>query len=1060
MATLTSLPNELLLLIFDKVYPPGDDWLCHANGPFHLPRERAEALATLAALVLTSRHISIFAGTVLYDRAAKHHASLALSWAAKRGYTGTLTKALAAGAPPDQKIRLQMTRDLWIYANETQHAAMMWDNKDPEYWPAWSNHLEDYFKGSSQDRFSSQDQSARWGREMTPTRTELDVFAPACRKPVPDPETYYGQGHGFINPLMDPAFNGPAAASEDGEIDTAPEIFETGEYLVREHTPLHLAAREGHTDIVNILLDYGASLDTPSRWLCHCKPPLGLWSRLLNEPPYRPRHERMGWPDEDWAEPEPTIWSPLHAAICSSRIETARCLVSRGTNVTNLIPTTVDHVMMEGSYGALHQAAAAGHADLVGYILDTHPELDVNQPDHLSMTPFYHAYANGRWDSTVPLLLARGANINFRFRIREDGQCLSTTPLGEACRLGRFEAAIRLIDLGADINMGLQDHTHEGTQPENEITLLHLCCMDFSNDCRPYQMSASIWRPAQTQTRSRPRIIARLVAGGIPVDAKWNPGDGHGHDITPLMVAVLHTNIPALEALLAAGADPFNRTSLGKNALMTAVETPPVPHDDGRPGPLDRFLPSYNRGFRPQRDYPHQWDTVRLLLDAGVPVDDRDLQGNTVLHVLLMDHGARYAWIKPRAERHILRLLISRGADPCLRNKAGISALQVAVEKRFLYAVQMMANRCRIDLLDAFSMKEITDIVASVSSNEGGYSTSYGPLGWSEDEANYSEDDGEDFRLDTESCHLLDAIADMDRSGRLASDATFICSQLAYLSPARPAYTSSLEFAEILCSRGLEMGSFDPDTKMTLLRAATKAGRWGMARALLREVPQCDIDAVDSDGQTLLSAVIFTPTGNPRFAMHLMEAGADVHHRVALPLVCDTPLKLALRHPAIFPIEIMLRKQPIRGNPQAIAARYLHWFVRTHTMSNAESTTTKWRASGRALHALLAAGADPAEVDETGDTPLSHLLKELVLSHGEDYRLGTLHWNYRLRTLHWIKPLSRGVDINRKNKMGLNALYYLDRLLTDTRFAQDEVFMDHMRIVQLENGDAELLWRR
>jgi hypothetical protein len=78
----------------------------------------------------------------------------------------------------------------------------------------------------------------------------------------------------------------------------------------------------------------------------------------------------MGWPDEDWAEPEPTIWSPLHAAICSSRIETARCLVSRGTNITNLIPTLAGHDM-EGSYGALYQAAAAGHADLVGYILDT-----------------------------------------------------------------------------------------------------------------------------------------------------------------------------------------------------------------------------------------------------------------------------------------------------------------------------------------------------------------------------------------------------------------------------------------------------------------------------------------------------------------------------------------------------------------------------------------------------------------------------------------------------------------------------------------------------------------
>src|SRR5690606_37074317 len=108
------------------------------------------------------------------------------------------------------------------------------------------------------DLLSSQDPSARWGREMMPTRTELDVFAPTCGKTGPDPERYYSDYHAPINSLMDSAFDDPAAASEDGEIDTAPDIFETGEYRVREHTPLHLAAREGHTDIVNILLDHGA----------------------------------------------------------------------------------------------------------------------------------------------------------------------------------------------------------------------------------------------------------------------------------------------------------------------------------------------------------------------------------------------------------------------------------------------------------------------------------------------------------------------------------------------------------------------------------------------------------------------------------------------------------------------------------------------------------------------------------------------------------------------------------------------------------------------------------
>jgi hypothetical protein len=293
----------------------------------------------------------------------------------------------------------------------------------------------------------------------------------------------------------------------------------------------------------------------------------------------------------------------------------------------------------------------------------------------------------------------------------------------------------------------------------------------------------------------------------------------------------------------------------------------------------------------------------------------------------------------------------------------------------------------------------------------------------------------------------------MDRSGRLASDATFICSQLADRSLRSPPLGSSLEIAEILCSKGLEMGSFDSDMKMTLLRAAIKAARWDMARALLREVPQSDIDAPDTSGQTLLSMVTLTHAGNPHFARQLMEAGADIHRPVP-PASGNTPLKQALIYPARFPIEEMLRKQPIRGNTQAIAAHYLHWCVYIPWVGDMMPTACKmqsWSARDRALRALIAAGADPAEVDEAGNTPLSHLLQELVLSDREDH----LH-----ETLHWIKPLSRGVDINRKNKTGQSALYYLDKLLTEARFSHDDVLVDLVEIRQLENGDAEICWRR
>lgn len=111
-----------------------------------------------------------------------------------------------------------------------------------------------------------------------------------------------------------------------------------------------------------------------------------------------------------------------------------------------------------------------------------------------------------------------------------------------------------------------------------------------------------------------------------------------------------------------------------------------------------------------------------------------------------------------------------------------------------------------------------------------------------------------------------------------------------------------------------------------------------------------------------------------------------------------------------------------------------------------------WRARDRALRALIAAGADPAEVDDTGNTPLSHLLASLVLKDEK----------HLFEMCHWIKPLSRGVDIHRQNKQGRSVAYYLRIILTQARFSQgDDVLVDLLDIDQpLEDGDPEIYWRR
>ncbi|KAK1725068.1 hypothetical protein CaCOL14_011615 [Colletotrichum acutatum] len=79
-------------------------------------------------------------------------------------------------------------------------------------------------------------------------------------------------------------------------------------------TPLHLAAKGGHYDTVQWLLDqHSVDMEMPARFLCQCIPP-GTFQV--------PGCHLMGH-----AVP---AWTPLHTAICNHKVSVARPLLSRG----------------------------------------------------------------------------------------------------------------------------------------------------------------------------------------------------------------------------------------------------------------------------------------------------------------------------------------------------------------------------------------------------------------------------------------------------------------------------------------------------------------------------------------------------------------------------------------------------------------------------------------------------------------------------------------------------------------------------------------------------------
>ncbi|KAK4101310.1 ankyrin [Parathielavia hyrcaniae] len=1057
VALLLSLPNELLFMISNDLRPVPD-----------LKESRARLYA-LGALSRTNRRLHLFYNSILYERGVEH-SSLPLVWAAKFNLPATLEKALAAGASPHDGFAYPVWLRAWDFANDIQRTGRDWSSREPTYWPT---------------RIRGRD--AHLVRDLTPDLTQLDVIAPTVGLALGIAETHRGREAA------------QSRSSADNDLDQGHWPIrnhrlgsESRGQLVRSYTALHVAAREGHSEIVAMLLDRGASVNTFCRWFCGCRVPRSLWRSLVDAESERDPWA-IGGEAAEWRNK-----TPLHVAICSSRIETAKLLVSRGARVVRGFDCG-----NSPAYGPLHEAAAAGYAGLLEHILDTHPAMNVDEPDEGGLTAFYHAYANRRWDSTVPLLLARGANIDLWHTV-DQGWCQwSSTPLGEACRLGRFEDALKLIDLGADVNLctclQLKPNSHRRNDPKGpvgcRVSVLHLCSMDFSNEGKhrdhhaPYGRRA--WGAASLQQHFRTPLIARLVAAGLSPETEWNISAQRDIEMmeaieedarepkwpdlateTPLSIAVRHLNRPAVKALLGAGANVKIPSSLGRTLLMRLFLLPNSYACEwcGSDRPCRgrcTLLPHRHSPMRsPETEKMDRWAIARLLLDAGAQVNDQDHEGKTILHLLFLPwhQSKRSPWSQmedKQARIQLFRLLLTKGADPCICDVNHTSVLRLIVEQAEVEALEMIAGQFRIELMDRLPMDEITRILAALPWPNARVKPGAPARTFARTSA----------RTPTRTSALTSARTSardrpVDRgavASRLAgalmsmlgiSNILFIASNLLKANHRAPAE----RLVEVFTSRGLEMGSFDTEAKRDWLALALRLELWESAYHLLEDLPDIrDINTPTSDGMRTLLSLVTSSRFNRNHAkaldIHLVEAGANIHQPLGVlyedELGVVTPLKEALWNPDAFHIDWMLHNQPTRGNPQATAARYLHFAVlvrwKKQLKTRDQCPVAGWPSAERAVRSLLAAGADPAQLDDENNTPLSALLQALERDT----------WQLR-HVCHWFKPLSRGVDINVNNKKGLSVLDYLADFLEQP--GAGKILGVYLELVTREGGRREIKW--
>lgn len=334
-------------------------------------------------------------------------------------------------------------------------------------------------------------------------------------------------------------------AAESGQVTNVETILQNKPDPVncrdlRRWTPLHHAAFNGQTQMIQILLAHGAAVDAT---------------------------------DKDGA-------TPLHAAATAGNPEAIEALLQGGAKINaldnqgdtplgnaaaagNLPAAEVllqHHAATEvpGSKGTppLNSAASKGDADVVRLLLEH--GANVESRDKEGFTALSLAVWWGQ-PNVIPLLLAANANVNTRSN--EGG-----TPLHEAAARGSLESATLLLEHGARVNAG---NVHG-------FTPLHTAADNNQAELVEFLIAHGANINARTDAGDTPLHWAafngRLDAARLLLakGAQVNPSDKDGN--TPLHWAAARGHVDVTELLIAHGADLKARTRFGCTPLRGAYD--------------------------------------------------------------------------------------------------------------------------------------------------------------------------------------------------------------------------------------------------------------------------------------------------------------------------------------------------------------------------------------------------------------------------------------------------------------------------------------------------------
>uniref|UniRef100_A0A4W5MHZ4 Ankyrin 2 n=1 Tax=Hucho hucho TaxID=62062 RepID=A0A4W5MHZ4_9TELE len=430
---------------------------------------------------------------------------------------------------------------------------------------------------------------------------------------------------------------------------------------------LHLAAKEGHVELVQELLERGSAVDSATKVADVIIPVSNVVLLCLQNG-----------------------FTPLYMAAQENHMDVVRYLLENGGNQSTATEdgftplaialqqghNQVVSVLLENDtkgkvrLPALHIAARKDDTKSAALLLQNDHNADVQSKS--GFTPLHIAAHYGNVN-VATLLLNRGAAVDFTARVGTN----TITALHMAARAGQVEVVRCLLRNGAMVDararvtylttpFTTQETTKKYQLPISSITSIKHVLPTITYMPLPLQEDQT---PLHIASRlGKTEIVQLLLQHMAHPDASTTNG------YTPLHISAREGQVDVASVLLEAGASHSLATKVGGEHTHSHTPTFHLPTYWLLQSLLNRhlYVVSIQKGFTPLHVASKygSLDVTKLLLQKRAPPDSAGKNGLTPLHV-----AAHYD------NQKVALLLLDKGASPHATAKNGYTPLHIAAKK-------------------------------------------------------------------------------------------------------------------------------------------------------------------------------------------------------------------------------------------------------------------------------------------------------------------------------------------------------------------------------------------